>query len=940
MFTKASLLALAIGGVSTFAQAADDLIFSEYVEGSSNNKAFELYNPTATAIDLSQYQVEFYFNGNTQAGANISLSGSLAAGETYVVADNDSSAEILALADQVSNSSFFNGDDAIVLTSSGEVVDSLGQVGFDPGSQWGSGDLSTQNNTLRRNPDMLTADTVADDVASLETWLGFAQDDISDLGQFDGSGPIDPPPPVELVCHDPAVSIHAVQGQTDVSPLNGQTIEVEAVVTSNQEAGLKGLFIQSADDAVDADPLTSEGVFVYTGGDTDYLVGDLIRVQAVVKEFNGLTELADIVSHKLCGSAQAIPTAASVTLPVDDIADLEAFEGMRVSFTQNLVVNEVYNLGRFGELLLGSERHFIGTQVAAPGADALAVTAANARDAIVLDDGLTSQNPDPVRYPAPGLSADNTVRVGDMVTGLNAMMHYGFGKYRLMPVDTVNIVADNARTLAPDLAAGGNLTVASFNVLNYFNGDGAGAGFPTPRGADTATEFERQRVKIISAMVGIDADLFGLMEIENDGFGASSAIADLVSGLNVALGETRYGYVNGGGSGIGTDAIAVGIIYRLDKVSPEGAAKILSSANSPLDDDGQPLFNDGKNRPMLTQAFSLNDSDESFVVAVNHLKSKGSNCDSLGDPDLNDGQANCNLTRTRAAQAVGTWLDAEYPEAAVLLIGDLNAYAQEDPLTALSDAGYTELFDHLGKTGAYSYVFYGETGQLDHALANSALLDNVVDVTEWHINTDEPRSIDYNEEFKSASQLETLYNGDAYRSSDHDPVIISLLLEAANMAPVASFTADVQGAMVNLASTSTDEDGELVLYEWQFGDDSTGNGENVSHEYAQDGDYVVTLTVTDDGGLSHSVSQTITISTEPEQINPVAVIHHIDLWFIDIFVSLSYDEDGYITRHKWKFNDGSKASGPVAVKFATRASKVKLVVKDNDGLKDSAKLRF
>ncbi len=482
--------------------------------------------------------------------------------------------------------------------------------------------------------------------------------------------------------------------------------------------------------------------------------------------------------------------------------------------------------------------------------------------------------------------------------------------------------------------------MASFNVLNYFNGDGAGGGFPTPRGADTATEFERQRAKIISAMVGIDADLFGLMEIENDGFGSDSAIADLVSGLNTAIGETRYGYVNAGGSSIGTDAIAVGMIYRLDKVSPQGAAKILSTANSPLDDAGAPLFNDGKNRPMLTQSFSVNDSDESFVVAVNHFKSKGSNCDSLGDPNLNDGQGNCNVTRTRAAQAVGIWLAAEYPEAPVLLIGDLNAYAQENPLTALKDAGFTELFDHLDKVGAYSYVFSGETGQLDHALANSELIDSVVDVAEWHINTDEPRILDYNEEFKSASQIENLYSDSAYRSSDHDPVIVSLLLEAANIAPVASFTVDLQGAVANFTSTSTDEDGELVSYEWTFGDGNGADGQAVSHEYAQDGDYVVTLTVTDDGGLSHSVSQTVTVVTEPENMKPVAVIHHIDLWFIDIFVSLSYDEDGYITRHKWKFNDGSKINGPVAVKFASRASKVKLVVTDNDGLKDSAKLRF
>lgn len=459
MFTKASALALAIGGVSTFAQAADDLIISEYVEGSSNNKAVEFYNPTGAAIDLSQYQLEFYFNGSTSAGSTIALTGSLAAGKTYVLADNDAAAEILAVADQLSTASFFNGDDTLVLRKQGQVIDSLGQLGTDPGSEWGSGDLSTQNNTLRRDPNQLIADTQLDDAVTLATWTGHAQDDFSDLGQFAGQGPTDPTdptdptePPVGLVCHDPATKISELQGSGDISPLNGQSVMVEAIVTSNQEAGLKGLFLQMADAEADADINTSEGVFVYTGGSLGYQAGDRVRLTAMVKEYNGLTELTNVSEHALCDSAQALPSAAEVSLPLAQSSDLEAVEGMRVHFTQNLVVNEVYNLGRYGEILLGSKRHFIGTQVAEPGSEALAVSQANALDSVLLDDGLTSQNPDPVRYPAPGLSADNTVRVGDSITELHAVMHYGFGKYRLMPIDTVNFVATNPRSSEPALA--------------------------------------------------------------------------------------------------------------------------------------------------------------------------------------------------------------------------------------------------------------------------------------------------------------------------------------------------------------------------------------------------------------------------------------------------------------------------------------------------------
>ncbi|TVP12788.1 ExeM/NucH family extracellular endonuclease [Shewanella sp. KCT] len=945
MFTKASALALAIGGVSTFAQAADDLIISEYVEGSSNNKAVEFYNPTGAAIDLSQYQLEFYFNGSTSAGSTIALSGSLAAGKTYVVADNDAAGEILAVANQLSTASFFNGDDTLVLRKQGQVIDSLGQLGTDPGSEWGSGDLSTQNNTLRRDPNQLIADTQLDDAVTLATWTGHVQDDFSDLGQFAGQGPTDPTdptdptePPVSLVCHDPATKISALQGSSDISPLNGQSVTVEAIVTSNQEAGLKGLFLQMADAEVDGDINTSEGVFVYTGGSLGYQTGDRVRLTATVKEYNGLTELTNVSEHALCDSAQALPSAAEVSLPLAQSSDLEAVEGMRVHFTQNLVVNEVYNLGRYGEILLGSKRHFIGTQVAEPGSDALAVSQANALDSVLLDDGLTSQNPDPVRYPAPGLSADNTVRVGDSITGLHAVMHYGFGKYRLMPIDTVNFVATNPRSSEPALAAGGNLKVASFNVLNYFNGDGQGGGFPTARGADTPSEFARQRAKIISAMVSIDADIFGLMEIENDGFGSESAINDLVSGLNQAVGETRYQFISAPTPTIGTDAITVGMLYRSDRVTPVGAAKVLSSANSPLDEQGEVLFNDGKNRPSLTQAFEVLGEDQQLVVAVNHLKSKGSDCVSLGDPDLNDGQGNCNLTRTRAATALGTWLASEYGELPTLVIGDMNAYAKEDPIDALRGAGYLELFDHLGKSGAYSYVFSGETGQLDHALANTQLADRVVDVAEWHINTDEPRLLDYNEEFKSAGQIESLYSSDAYRSSDHDPVVISLLLERETIAPVASFSYELQGRTLSLVSSATDEDGEIVDYQWDLGNGETASGKQLSYRYAKAGEYPVTLTVTDNDGLSHSVTQVVKVQVKQQK--PVAVIEHLDLWFMDLFISLSYDADGGIVSQSWKFNNGSKQTGPVAISFGHRASKVKLTVEDNDGLKGKAKLNF
>jgi predicted extracellular nuclease len=941
MISKTRIAVMAVTAISSLSHAADNPIISEYVEGSSNNKAIELYNPSSNSIDLSQYQLKFFFNGSTTVGSSIALSGSLNPGSTYVIADNDASMDILAKTQLVSNASFFNGDDAVVLYKQDEVIDSLGQVGVDPGSQWGSGDLSTQDNTIRRKADALTADTVIDDEVSLDNWLGFAKDDISDLGQF-GAGPVDPDPtvPVEFSCNEPASAIHLIQGVTDTSPLNGQTVDVEAVVASNQEAGLKGLFIQMSDTQVDADELTSEGVFVYTGNaPMGYVAGDSIRIRASVSEYQGTTQLTQATHHSLCAAGQPLPTAAEITLPVNDRSELERFEGMAVHFSQSLVVNEVYNLGRYGEISLGSSRHFIGTQVAAPGADALAVTAANKRDTILLDDGLTAQNPDPIRYPAPELSASNSVRVGDLATDLSGVMHYGFSQYRIMPTQTVNFVANNPRTLAPEIMDA-DIKVASFNVLNYFNGDGIGGGFPTDRGADTASEFTRQKAKIVSAMQAIDSDVYGLMEIENDGFGSNSAIADLVNGLNSAIGEPRYQYIAVDGAGIGSDAITVGMVYRSDKVSPQGVAKVLSSANSPVDDNGDALFNDGKNRPMLAQAFVHNGSGEEFIVAVNHLKSKGSNCDSVGDPDLNDGQANCNVTRTRAANAIAQWLNDTYPEQQILVIGDMNSYAKEDPITTLAQGGYTELFQHLGHSNAYSYVFSGESGQLDHALASASLLDNVVAVQEWHINTDEPTILDYNEEFKSPAQIVNLYQGDAYRSSDHDPVIVSLNFAAANVAPVASFEYQANAGQVSFTSTATDSDGELVSYTWDFGDGQQGEGQAPVHEYLQSGSYQVSLTVTDNGGLSHSITQSVEVTVAPQNALPVAKIHHLRLWKFDLFFSFSYDTDGYIKQHKWRFSNGQTMTGFHAFQRNRNVTGVELTVIDNEGGEASTSLTY
>jgi uncharacterized protein len=449
---------------------------------------------------------------------------------------------------------------------------------------------------------------------------------------------------------------------------------------------------------------------------------------------------------------------------------------MLVNFPQQLTVTEHFTLGRFGEVhLSASGRLFQPTHLAAPGAPALDQQALNDRNRILLDDAQTAQNPDPVIYPSPYLSATNTLRTGYTVDNLTGILDQRFNEYRIQPLGNVSFNPTNPRAESPK-DVGGTLKVASTNVLNYFttlddggNDCGPATNLQECRGANSPLEFDRQRAKIIAGLAALNADVVGLLELENN---ESASLQDLVDGLNALLGTDTYAFIDTGF--IGTDAIKVGILYKPATVAPVGDHVIL---NSTVD----PTFIDTLNRPALVQTFEENASGERFTVAVNHLKSKGSDCNDAGDPDTGDGQGNCNGTRTAAAAALVNWLGTDPTgsgDSDFLIIGDLNSYAMEDPITTIKNAGYTDLLARFASTGAYSYVFDGQTGYLDHALASTTLLNQVTGATEWHVNADEPTVLDYNVEFKSPAQVDYFYTPDPYRFSDHDPLLVGLELRA------------------------------------------------------------------------------------------------------------------------------------------------------------------
>lgn len=767
------LLALAIASLSALPAAAD-LYFSEYIEGSSNNKALEIYNSSASSVNLSGHAVEMYFNGGNSAGLTINLTGSIPAHGVFVLAHGSASAAILAKANQTNSSGWFNGDDAIVLKNGSTVLDSIGQVGVDPGSEWGAGLNSTADNTLRRKTTIAAGDaTINNSFDPASEWDGYAQDTFDHLGTYQGSsnGGGNNGGGTAGQCGDAVTRIATIQGSGAASSLIGSNASIKAIVVADFQNinQLGGFFVQEEDADTDGNANTSEGIYVVST--TPVTVGDRVRVTGAVAETFQLTQIS-ASNVSVCASNQTLPTPAPISLPVTSLDAFEATEGMSIAIAQTLTVNETFQLGRYGQLLLANGRLPQPTNVVAPGAAANALQAQNNLNKLMMDDASNLQNPDPVTFPAPGLSATNTLRSGDTVANLRGVLTYDFGVYRILPTEAPNFVHSNPRPVAPIIDAAANLKIASFNVLNFFNGDGLGGGFPTARGANTPTEFTRQKTKIVNALVGLNADVIGVIEIENDGYDTYSAIAELTAALNTATGSSAWKFINPGVSQIGTDAIAVGFLYRSDRATAIGETAILDSSV-------EPLFIDTKNRPTLAQSFRANSNRAVVTVAVNHLKSKGSDCNDVGDLDTGDGQGNCNITRTQAAQALVSWLsinptgvnDKDY-----LIIGDLNAYAKEDPITTIINAGYTDLIHKFGGGSAYSYVFDGQAGYLDHGLATNPLTAQVLNAADWHINADEPISFDYNTEFKSASQITNFYSPDAYRSSDHDPLVISLKL--------------------------------------------------------------------------------------------------------------------------------------------------------------------
>lgn len=604
-------------------------------------------------------------------------------------------------------------------------------------------------------------------------------------------------PGIEVDCTTETVAIGEVQGSGSASPLAGEGLAVRGVVVGDfQEGGFDGYYLQ---DAGDANAATSDGIFVYAPDGTDVAVGDEVVVGGTVSEFNGLTEIT-VDDMEVCASGIALPAATTLELPATP-EEREALEGMYVTLPQELAILEYFNFGRFGEVALGTDRQYQPTATYEPGsAAAIQLAIDNALNRITLDDGRSFQNPDPAIHPnGAEFTLGNTFRGGDLVTNATGVLDYRNGAYKVQPTQGADFEVANPRPALPEV--GGSLKVASFNVLNYFTSIGEDE--DVFRGANTPEEFERQEAKIVAALAEIDADIVGLIEIENND---DLALNTLVAAVNEVVGAGTYAALETGT--LGTDVITTAFMYKPASVELVGDFAV-------LDETVDERFDTDRNRPALAQTFTQVGTDEEITVVVNHLKSKGSACDE--DPDAGDGQGNCNGVRTAAAEALVEWL-ATGPTGAEpgrdLIIGDLNAYDKEDPIQAITDAGYTDLLLSEQGEDAYTYVFDGQLGYLDHALASPGLMAQLTGASAWNINADEPSLIDYDMTFKRPTQ-DALFAPDPYRSSDHDPVIVGFDFVAPELEveadPTEVFPPNNKWRTVDFDITATDDSGAVVV---------------------------------------------------------------------------------------------------------------------------------
>ncbi|MCY1157061.1 MAG: ExeM/NucH family extracellular endonuclease, partial [Citricoccus sp.] len=801
-----------------------------YTNGGSANAVYthkfvELYNPTDSPVSLEGWSLQYRSSGGSSAPTGVvQLSGTIPAQGYYLVRGNSngSAGQALPTPDATTGVAFSGTSGTLVLSDQSAALTGLSTGSVLSGQDdrvvdlLGYGSSNTFETAVAQSP------SANSDPRSMNRAAG-GVDTNDNSADFSLSGtvtptssssePGDPGDPVDPAPEDPVTPtevtpITRIQGTGAATPLAGQVVTTRGVVTAvYSTGGYDGYYLQAAgtgDDAGDGAG-ASDGIFVYSRDTVDDVaLGDHVQVTGTAGEYYALTQLtvSDGGVEVLDEDATVEPT--ELEFPLTE-AEKEAHEGMLIAPTGDWTITDNYDVNSYGSLGIvpGDSPLLNPTTVAEPGAPAQAVMAENDEKLIVLDDGAGTNfmrspgNQDALPY----LDLDDPVRVGSGVDFTTpVILDFRYDAWSFQPLG--HLTDENADQVQParfentrtgeeaPAEVGGTVSVATFNVLNYFTTlgnqfescdayeDREGNPITTnrcdPRGAYDEANLERQQAKIVEAVNGLDASVIGLEEIENSaafGQDRDHSLATLVEALNADAGSEKWAYAvtpSVTPDPASQDVIRNAFIYQPEAVETVGESVIL---------DDQVAFDNA--REPLAQVFQPVDGDEStrFIAITNHFKSKGSGS-GAGNTDIGDGQGASNADRVAQAEALVAFaaeLQGRTGVEKVLLIGDFNSYEKEDPIRVMEDAGYVS---QAPKTGEYTYAFDGSVGSLDGILTNAAAEATVTGADVWDINADESVALEYSR-YNYVNEM--LYAADQWRSSDHDPVLVGLDLAPAEV---------------------------------------------------------------------------------------------------------------------------------------------------------------
>ena len=832
-----------------------ELFFSEYIEGSSNNKALEIYNGTGSAVNLATagYSVQMFFNGSATAGLTINLTGTVAAGDVYVIAQSSANATILAQADQTNGSGWFNGDDAVALRKGTTIIDVIGQIGLDPGTEWGTGLTSTADNTLRRKATVTAGDPNGTDAfdPALE-WDGFATNDSCGLGAYTGCPPTgagSATPNVVPAGSSTLLTVIVTEGQSPSSPItsvagnltaiggaasqalfddasNGDEVSGDgtysylATVSSATSSGSKtlpisitdvlgrtggssitllvdpplqeifqiqgnglasplagtvvttrdnivtgvfsdGFFIQTPDARADADPETSNGIFVFTSSAPTVAIGDQVDVIGTVSEFFNFTELTS-PTVSVDSSGNSLPAAVTFdeNTPSPNqpqpATEMERFEGMRVRVV-NGTVSSPTNQFNEASVVAAAQRPFREPGILYPGLPGLPIWDGNPEIFEIDTDRFAA---------SPGLR----LAAGAVVTA-EGPIAFSFSDYQIWPM-SLEFTGDPEVIPVRDRNTG-EFTVGTQNVLRLFDtvdDPAVDDDVPTPQQyADRLNKFSMLVRGSLKA-----PDVLVVQEAEN-----LTVLQDLAAKIDAdqlvaSLPALEYAPYLLEGNDIG--GIDIGFLVR-PTIQVESVEQFGKDDVFEFPPNAAALLND---RPPLVLRGAYVGGTVPFPIVVIGVHQRSlSGIDSPTDgPRV---RAKRNEQAVRLSEYIQSLQEAD-PYVRLIVAGDFNAFeftdgyvdvmgqvtGSPDPAGALlpaTDEVDPDLMNHtvsMSPAERYSFVFDGTAQSLDHVLTSQALEDFVRAAQHARGNADAPFAL-------------TTDPTTPLRSSDHDGTVLFLM---------------------------------------------------------------------------------------------------------------------------------------------------------------------